>query len=261
MVVNELVVNSFSDKFDPGDNKSGRDTEIIFYKVEKWIQYWPGVSSDIMVKMYESAPVTRKNLINRTITIIHIFYHEGPKAVINMWAYKMDVHKYLNILSDLGVYQRLHYLKSILKWPTNTKVNPLELSARITLKMQIDITGIWGTQEMCRVFVYSPLSNDISVTYMVTFSLEQSTGHILKNICDFRLISQRVRTIAMWITIMSGISRIILPRPLPCEFSSIPRVCLIYLNFLSSYPLLPIMVSNLMILIGLNVTPCPIKIK
>ena len=92
----------------------------------------------------------------------------------------MDVHKYLNILSDLGVYQRLHYLKSILKWPTNTKVNPWELSARITLTMQIDITGIWGTQEMCRVFVYSPLSNDISGTYMVTFSLEQSTGHILK---------------------------------------------------------------------------------
>ena len=35
MVVNENEVNSFSGKFDPGDNKSGRDTEIIFYKVEK----------------------------------------------------------------------------------------------------------------------------------------------------------------------------------------------------------------------------------
>ena len=75
---------------------------------------------EILVKIIQSEPGKKLNIIKKLLPIIYTFDHEYPKVVITMRALKTDTYENIDIISYVNMEHILNYTELTLKGYVNT---------------------------------------------------------------------------------------------------------------------------------------------
>ena len=71
---------------------------MLFYEVENYYENDWGGGGVIPVQMNQIDPITKLNLLNNKLIIIHTFCHEYNKVVLTMQDFKKEIYVHLDIL-------------------------------------------------------------------------------------------------------------------------------------------------------------------